>query len=240
MNIPVRALYMSGRKNSRNCYIPHTSVTSYLEQKLEFEQTMKELTEAGKKLSETQEKRRRALDTKKVEILNNYIYPSMADIVVFLEYAQKEELREAFGEDIKELFFGIPKNFHKGYSDYFDIKRMPEGHRIHFSTVFSRFLLAAVRWNEDYKTNKNEAHGRQMLGLAPRIRDFRLLLVFYLFEIISHIVTENASIQAFGDDSYSTLVLQDLARLSIWIRLLTKDIDMDDFDVEHVSRPVLF
>jgi hypothetical protein len=43
-----------------------------------------------------------------------------------------------------------------------------------------------------------------------------------------------------GDDSYSIIVLQDLARLSIWIRLLTKDVDMDDFDTEYVSRPVLF
>lgn len=154
---------------SRNCYRPHAGVISYLEQKLELEQTRRELTEAGKKLSETQEKRRRALDTKKVEILNNYIFPSMADIVVFLEYAQKEELREVFGEDIKELFFGIPKTFHKGYSDYFDIKRMPEGHRFHFSTVFSRFLLAAVCWNEDYKKERKEARGRQMLGLAPII-----------------------------------------------------------------------
>lgn len=79
-----------------------------------------------------------------------------------------------------------------------------------------------------------------MLGLAPKLRDFRLLLVLYLFEIISHVVAENAPRQAFGDDSYSIIVLQDLVRLSIWIRLLTKDVDMDDFNPEHVSRPVLF
>jgi hypothetical protein len=42
-------------------------------------------------------------------MLDKYIFPSMVNLVVFLEYASSIELRAKFEKDIQSLFFGVSK-----------------------------------------------------------------------------------------------------------------------------------
>jgi hypothetical protein len=94
---------------NKECYKPYVEVLDYLERKLNFEKRRKTLTIVEER-SKEQDKERRSLDTEKVKILNEYIFPSMATLVVFLEYVSKnKELQELFDKDLIALFFGVPQ-----------------------------------------------------------------------------------------------------------------------------------
>jgi len=214
------------RESSRmggNCYRPHPRVESYLRRKLSFERRRTELTRAGKTLPQ-EDKQRRSLDTEKVDILNNYIFPSMANVVKFLEYSQEDELREVFEDDIKDLFFGK--------------SHLKQGNP---SPIFQRFLQASTSW----KPQRGERRRSSVLNRTPlhqtvKLIDFRLGLLDYLYYVLGLTAIFNAPKYVFDDKNYVSIVKQDFARLGVWIRLLTKNADVQDFDNNTVARPALF
>jgi hypothetical protein len=209
------------KRRIENCYLPHARVSAYLKKKLDLEVKRKQLIHAGEKLSEKEDKERRSLDTEKVEILNAYIFPSMANIVKFLEYSQEENLRDVFEEDIKELFFG--KSWLKNGHPY---------------PVFMRFLLAAVGWKPE---NEGKDKGNMMrLDRTAKLTDFRLALLRDLYKVIELVAVLSGPHYVFDDDSYANVVIQDFVRLGIWIKLLTRNADIGDFDVTTVRRRALF
>ena len=101
---------------AKESYAPADRLLSFmndlllLESKLEGRQRKED---AGEKLSEIEIKesdeyrqRRRALDKRKSEILTEFIFPSMANLTKFFEYAADSRLRRIFDKDIQALFFG--------------------------------------------------------------------------------------------------------------------------------------
>ena len=65
-------------------------------------------------------------------------------------------------------------------------------------------------------------------------------LINYIYKAIETLAIFYGPRYVFDDDSYAKVVMQDFARLGIWIRLLTKDADIKEFDTMEVSRRVLF
>lgn len=93
----------------KNCYRPYEDVKRYFEKRLKF-QKQRESTTIVDEHSKEWQKKRRSLDAEKVRVLNRCIFPSMASIVVFLEYISKDkELQELFYKDLMALFFGVPQ-----------------------------------------------------------------------------------------------------------------------------------
>jgi hypothetical protein len=70
--------------------------------------TQKEMEHKNLTLEEKQ-KQKAALDLRKLRMINNYIFPSMANLVVFFEYAATKELRDSFSAVIQQLLFGRDK-----------------------------------------------------------------------------------------------------------------------------------
>jgi hypothetical protein len=90
-------------------------------------------------LSQDEVKEGRNLDRMKVHVLDKFIFPSMANLTVFLEYiAKNEELQATFDDDLKELFFGKGT----GKSDA--------------TIVFQRFIQSTITWNWKKKENAND------------------------------------------------------------------------------------
>jgi hypothetical protein len=130
-------------KRSRDvleCYKPSDTLVKFLNKKLQYEKKGKEIVMGGKRdLSQEEAKEGRNLDRRKVHVLNNIIFPSMANLTVFLEYiAKNEELQTVFEDDLKELFFG--KDTEKSYA----------------MIVFQRFIQSAITWNWKKKENAND------------------------------------------------------------------------------------
>jgi hypothetical protein len=96
--------------------------------------------DAGERLSKSDIKeeneyrrRRRALDKRKSEILTEFIFPSMANLTIFFEYAADRRLRKIFDKDIRGLFLG------KSQEDK-DINR---------EYIFNRFIRAVLTVDSD-------------------------------------------------------------------------------------------
>jgi hypothetical protein len=144
--------YMSERKNDRmdaNCYTPHSEFVNFLDEVLHGEtlrQKENELMLKGKKLSKDEQKDLDEYVSKanyyrrmKNYWLNKCVFPSMANLTVFLEkIAEHEELQSMFSDDLKQLFLGVPKK-----------KPAP-------AAVFDRFVRSAITWNWKKKENAND------------------------------------------------------------------------------------
>jgi hypothetical protein len=127
-------------KEVTECYKPVSTILTYMKERLQIEKTRREVIMQGKRdWTDEESMKRRELDRMKSYILNNFIFPSMANLTVFLEYiAKNEELQTVFEDDLKELFFGKPAK------------------KSNAITVFQRFIQAAITWNWKKKENAND------------------------------------------------------------------------------------
>jgi hypothetical protein len=106
----VKEIRAKSSVSSKNCYRSYEAVKRYFEKRLEFQKQRGSTTIVDEHSKEWDGKRR-SLDAEKVRVLNRYIFPSMASIVVFLEYISKDkELQELFYKDLMALFFEVPKD----------------------------------------------------------------------------------------------------------------------------------
>jgi hypothetical protein len=210
-------------RTTKKCYYPHEAVTAYLEKELLLAKRRMNLIPAGEKktVNEAEEINRRYLDKQKNDVLNGYIFPSMANIVTFLEYSRKEELKGKFDEDVKQLLFGISGP-----------KESPR-------SVYERFMWATVSWSpekEDFEEYSRNRSGTERLDKIT-LTDFHLDLFYSAYKMIRDIMMTGTR-YIIDDDSFSqNVVIPDLARLELWTRLLAKDAGID---FNHKNRPVLF
>jgi hypothetical protein len=111
---------------SRECYSIHANVKTFVKNTLNLERDMnrwkvgksawgmaqQDVTECNQ---EKFRRRKRSLDSRKVKILNAYIFPSMAIITYFMEeLARSPLLYDIFEEEIKELFLGVGEKEEEG------------------------------------------------------------------------------------------------------------------------------
>jgi hypothetical protein len=205
-------------KDVTESYTPNAEFKQFLKERLHHEKIYQEKLEAGKQISNELQEERSELNRKKSRWLNKCVFPSMANLTIFLEYiAKNEELWEVFDDDLRELFIGKPmKRKNKDGSVIDEDKEKSD------LIVFQRFIQSAITWN--WKKKKNANNFRLVL-----INCLEYILFQYLTSIVLYSLPNSAII--------SKKITEDLTNTLQWSELLARSVDTD---VQDASRPVLF
>jgi hypothetical protein len=196
-----------------------------------------EIEEYEKLLNEIKNKYKN-LNIERLRFLDQHVFRSMANLIVFFEYLAKyPELRGAFEDDIKELFGYITELDKKTYvreqenSDgkiekvpYFTIYCQENG----YNNIIRRFMLSLLYWD-----NYNDPNNFR-LGL---IRDIQYVIFQYMSTIAS---------REFGGDigGADHIINDDIGRAVSWTTLFgsrySKSKEAEKDKTKKPKRPILF
>lgn len=110
-----------------DCYKPDKRIKEFINNRIEFNEILR--SKDRSRFSEEDKNFDTRIRQDKKRLLDNIIFPSMANLLIFFKYmSDKNELRDLFEEDIKELF---------------DIKY----------NVIGKFLDALLAWDMDKDPN---------------------------------------------------------------------------------------
>jgi len=85
-------------------YIPDETLVAFFQDWLHIHQKRDKLTKEGSELSDIDKKKLRELDRRKVYILDNIIFPSLANLTYFFEaMSSSVRLNNAFEDELKEI-----------------------------------------------------------------------------------------------------------------------------------------
>jgi hypothetical protein len=200
--------------NYRKGYVPAKALMRYLAEKVSVLDEIGKIKDSGEKIPDQIEKAQRDLKVRKNRILNNQIFPSMANLVVFFEYlAKSKDLQKLFEDDIKELF-GI---IDEGKNDKNEYDFNPY--------ILDRLVGSLLSW--DFKKDPN---------------NFRLSLMYGLQQIISTKITDLSS-NSMGSEIVSSVVSPDMSRAKAWTELYSQRYVSTQWKVdqhEMPSRPIRF
>jgi hypothetical protein len=196
------------KRPSAKCYIFDERLEAYFRERIALLE--------GPKPGEDEKKynqRIQSSNTRKNRILNEVVFPSMANVVYFLEQvASNDELRRSFDPDIKDLF-GM--RFPEGYTRR-DFEFDPHSTKDYY-TVFERLLLPLLRWDLDSSAGFRSL----MMHVAMQI---------ILFQLQYFTKTQLTS-------SVRGILGNDLNRASAWIELIS---NTEELDYSEPNRPILF
>ena len=179
-------------RNTSECYVPSSTLVRYLEEKLLSVEIVLDKTPRGEELTKDDRSNRLLLDRRKVDILNKVIFPSMANVIYFLEFVNEHSiLREGFENDLKELL-GVEQ----GLGDRSPITRD--------TFIFGRFVNAAIA-----------------RGSGTNSSDFRALLLQAMQYIISQEVT-NICTAIYGDEMINSVIAPDMSRPLAWVGSISR------------------
>ena len=205
----------SAKKSDKalNCYKPSQKLVEFMNEMLRTKQ-MKEqgLTAAG-----DTHKALRQLERRKVHYLNNVIFPSMANVVYFLEMVSKNpELQEEFDDDVLDLLgLRITEEMeNKGGNDF----------------VIARLTRAVIDWTE--RPPKYE----QKRKSGFRTSNFRLAAMAVMQQMIFYKAVKFSMVEMGGEFS-NRIIKNDFGRAWLWARLFTRNIEKD---VGDPHRPTNF
>jgi hypothetical protein len=158
-------------------------------------------------------KYKRYLDKEKVKILNDYIFPSMANIVFFFKcISSYPELREVFEEDIKDLL---------------GVRRLnPQPNNYGF--VLFNLLHAILLIGEGIYIDNREHN-----------RDFRLRLNQLLQELV-WAKFEISLTKVFRNERAQRVVSDDFNRVWGWTRVLAEGLDDTTTAIQTPNRIIDF
>jgi hypothetical protein len=215
-------------RKSNVSYSPARTVVEFMTDAL---QLSKETEELGKKISaaggmkeatgtdiDRHSKlvaRKRTLDKRKVDLLNNHIFPSMANLIVLLEGVMGNAyLAKVFREDLQALFFAkstTNKNMRNAY-------------------VFWRFANAVCSFN----MNKTD------LETGKPFERFRLILCDIMQESINDLILTQRHF-IFNDEGLfvDKTLSPDMERARAWTRMLCREA-YGDLKFDKDRRPALF
>jgi len=199
-------------RSPTQCYKPDTRIMQYVKDKIRMCDILKS---KDRSRFSTEDKN---FDTKlrqdKKRLLDNVIFPSMANLIVFFEYLEKDpELRDLFEDDVKELFGyvrGPHYDKHKGSKVDHDI--------------ISRLLGSILKWDINQDPN-----------------NFRLDLINKIYKVLDGylsflIVTEYRKLPEH--------ILHDIERVDFLIKLYSRSYNKsgnEDVDLyKQCKRPILF
>ena len=129
---------------TKNSYVYSDTLMNLLKEQLRYFQLFEEWQKrkvAGKGEIPEQEKSKlnkmkKNLDRRKVDVLNNHIFRSMANLIVFFDnLAEHSELREIYEEDVKELL--VFKGQDAKYED----------------NIITRLLQSILKWDSNNDPN---------------------------------------------------------------------------------------
>jgi hypothetical protein len=189
-----------------HCYPPDARLSRYMTQKLIYQQAL-EKKEAGETLSEKEMeavKNEGSLRSTKSQVLDEIIFPAMANLTFFFEsVARNPELQIPFEDDIKELLGVKRMNA--------DSKSSKERKRYGF--MFRRLVDSMVTHD---------------LKAKPRIErrpDYRGKLLHIMQDIVQtevqHHLPDDLSLDA------QMVILQDAHRVSAWTATIAQRIQDD-------------
>ena len=178
------------------------------------------------------------LNVERLRFLDQYIFRSMANLIVFFEHLAKyPELRDVFETDIKELFGYITELDKKTYTKeqensdgkiekvpYFTIYCQENG----YNNIIRRFMRALLHW--DIENDPNNFR----LGL---IRDIQYVIFQHMSTIAS---------REFGGDigGADHIINDDIGRAVSWTTLFSsrycKSEHANEDKSKRPKRPILF
>jgi hypothetical protein len=94
----------SAEANKIKDYVPHGELIDYIHKRLKLSKEMETTLTEEREFSSEMNRQDKSLRTKKVRILDEIIFPAMADLVFFFEAVNKEkDLQDIFRNDIEDL-----------------------------------------------------------------------------------------------------------------------------------------
>ncbi|MFZ0897098.1 MAG: hypothetical protein WAZ77_21570 [Candidatus Nitrosopolaris sp.] len=186
----------------------------------------------GEKLSREEEKEekeefhtRRKLDKRKSDILTQHVFPSMANLVIFFQYASNPLLKAEFDKDLQALLFGVNKSTMNTLEEVSGAKYLSLYSLIHDRNVFARLITGILA-----------------LSTETEITDFRYILCDILQREMWDLIRRVFPIKFKDTDLFHKVIIPDMARASAWISFLSLDAQAASAKTKFNpgSRPVLF
>ena len=184
--------------------MPNEELRSYVHEKLEYQIALEKLEAAGESDRRTQltQSERQVLNkdgslrTRKVNLLNNVIFPSMANLLFFFESVAKyPQLQKVFDSDIRDLV-GINRQIQNG--------KLPP-----YADTFSRLITAMVDLENSARVSEERDY-----------KNFRIRLIDELANIVVHAFQHNLS-DDFTLDAQQ-IMMKDVFIAQVWTQSLAR------------------
>jgi hypothetical protein len=224
--------------NARKCYVPSRGLKNTLAEMFLFQQHSEEREKKilrGEKLSKEEEKEeeeefqtRRRLDKRKSDILTQHVFPSMANLVTFFEFASHPLLRAEFDKDLQALLFGVQQsteNILEDDKEASGAKYLSLYTLIHDRNVFARLITGILA-----------------LSTETEMTDFRYILCDILQREMWDLIRRVFPIKFKDKELFNKVIIPDMARASAWVSFLSLDAQAASVKTKFNpgSRPVLF
>jgi hypothetical protein len=214
---------------NQNSYKPSKELCNFLDERLQIEIKHAKKKAAGES---------NLMSRRKNYYLNQYVFPSMANLIVFLEYASRKELRKVFDKDVKQLLLGESALHGKDIRD--KSKSKSEKYR---RAIFRRFIHAALAHTVERKDDdKDQAYHNILKEDYENIKsdDFKYLLAEMAQTEIMWMMF-GATESMFGSDNVvNDLMKPDMRRSMTWLNLLARGVSRESKKFDASNRPVLF
>ena len=187
--------------HDQKCFIPSEKLTQYIRDRLQLAKEMEDLDAAEKEFPTEIDKRDRSLRTKKTRILDEIIFPAMADLTYFFKMVgQYPDLQILFENDTKDLL-GIRRN-----------KPLESMYGFAFFDLLCGILqIGGSRYNQRTESKKD---------------DFRLRLNDLLQRIVCHKISASLT-DVIKTEGARKSVLGDFERSISWTGALAYGIDQN-------------
>ena len=153
---------------STECYIPSTPLANLMRDMLQLSNRLDRKKRAGGVTNKELARERKNHNRRKVYVLNNHIFPAMANLTVLLEHMQKNSyIREIFEDDIKGLFLGESSEIENK------------------APIFQRFLVASV-----CKKQIGEPNSAAKGSPNPSKPSFRFILCMLMQWVVYQMIVE--------------------------------------------------
>jgi hypothetical protein len=181
-------------------------------------------TERTLKEKKALKKEKRLLDRRKVDVLNNHLFRSMANLTVFLEYVMNNPyLQNTFEKDLKALFFAKST-----------LDSNPRG----TESVFARFIEACC-WSKTSKTTTMTSSSSKKGETKMPLSDFRFILMETMMDKIWKMIPEIGQNKFKNDTFLNNVLYADFGRSVSWMKEFAHE-PHGRLQFDEKRRPALF
>ena len=228
-------------KGIKNYYKPYSKVIENLDKILRFEAKKAEKKSEGGRLSPGDKKKRNQINRAKTDFFNRYIFPSMANLIYFLEIVNRSGATGIFEKELKELT-GVINKPGDIILKFEELKGHPAyAQAFTFSRLINSFLDLHAIISESDNLPEQKDTTRGMIG---NLNSFRLFLLQTMQRIISDTIVQLST----SNDDMFELVRQDMVRANSWASYFStmayakieEELNEMDLKAREPHRPVCF
>jgi len=211
--------------NDEKSYIPDEKLVEFLQEWLQIHKKRDQLTQEGKELSSEDKKRLRELDRMKVYYLDNFIFPSMANLTYFFEaMAASPRFSTGFEDELEELL---------------DPRKAKSA-----ASVSSGMRMSSMQFRRNNLARLVSAAIDIPMEKYPRgepITDFRIGLIYQILNVVG----DNMDSLLSHEHSMSQIwhsFFDDYRKMQGWLALITKSMKESEkeFDRKMGFEPIWF